>query len=318
MIEDIEGINVLHKLFYIPIENALKTPKKKDGAKKASKKKIEGDSLFITLMNMTENNLLKLLEDCSVKDSLLSSAQRSLLLKNEWIRGGTTAGTSFITAKGLWKVESDLEYISPEKLVEYIDKKKFGVKLGKPMNDEEKVVLFLFIALRSYSPEIQIHRDKANPEIFINIFDECVDFLKKTQSIKESFHRTEEKSGEDPITYILRRAGNTLPTKTRNIFQIAPRANYLNIYDPDTGKVSVDDLSYLLWKIFGGNLTMEQEYDIRDFCNKHFNSHMNDIYPPEMQNAFLEFTKSQYANLIPKALEEIIERKQNWEMMDNL
>lgn len=315
-LDDIDGINKLHELFYLRIDTSLRTPKKKEGQKKATKKKIEEGSLFITLMNMTENNLITLLEECSVKESELTPSELTYLLRNNWVRAGTTAGSYFITANGLWQVESKLGSISPEILVGYLDKKKFGVKFGKPMTDEEKVVLFSFIALRSYSPKILINRDKANPDVFIKIFDECTDFLKKTQSIKETFQRVEEKSGEDPITYILRRTGNTLPSKTRNICQVEKRANYLKIYDPEIDEVSIENLSYLLWKIFGGNLTFDQEDEIRDFCNKQFNSHMNDIYPLEMQDAFLEFTKSKYANLIPDALAYIQEQKQNWEMMD--
>ena len=315
-LDDIDGIKRLHELFYLPIDNLLRTPKAKDGKKKTTKKKIEEGSLFITLMNMTENNLITLLEECSVKESELTPSELAYLSRKNWVRMGTTAGSYFITAKGLWQVESKLDVISSDKLVEYIDKKKFGVKFGKPMTDEEKVVLFSFIALRSYSPEILINRDKANPDVFIKIFDECVDFLKQMKSIKESYQRTEEKSGEDPITYILRRTGNTLPSKTRNICQVEKRSNYLKIYDPEMGDISIENLSYLLWKIFGGNLTLDQEDEIRNFCNKQFNNHVNDIYPLEMQDAVLEFTKSEYANLIPRALEYIQEQKQNWEMLD--
>jgi len=295
-----EGLTTLHKLFYLPLVNDFKT--------------LEAESAFITAMKKTENNLLSSLERCSIDGHELTPSQLSSLLEKDWIRASTTAGRYFITAKGIWEVESKLDLVSPEKVVDYIDKKKFGRKLGDSLTDNEKVLLLLFISLRSYSPEIQINRDLAKEDVFVKVLDDCADLLKKTNNISQKYQKPTPKSGEDYITYIPRSIGNPIPLKTRNIFQVATRANYLKIYDPETGEVSIGNLSYLLWKIFGGNLTLDQEDEIRDFCNRQFNCYMNDIYPPEMQDAFLEFTKSKYTNLIPDALAYIQEQKQNWEM----
>jgi len=304
MSDEQDAVIVLHDKFYAPLLEKVK-----------SEKKVNKQPLFVRFMEMTTNSLMNTLESCSVKSQNISQSQLTTLLENDWIRGGNHIDEYIITAKGLWKIETQLEKIDINKLVENIDNKKFKMKIGGKLRDEEKVVTLTLIALRSFYDKTPVNRELANHCELINALNDSITFLKEMQSISSSYVLSPPKSGEDPVTYVLRRTDG-VPRRTRNLYQIGHRENYFSLYNPETDDISEYDLGYLLWKVFGGNLTREDEQKIVSFCDNLLIKYKNHIYTKDMASHFV-FSDIKHKFIIESALFNIPDHKKVWEHLDD-
>ncbi|MDD3915151.1 MAG: hypothetical protein PHF76_10950 [Bacteroidales bacterium] len=303
MSDELDARIILNEKFYAPLLQKVK-----------AEKKVNKEPLFVRFMTMTTNVLMNTLESVSVKSQDIPQNHLTILLENDWIRGGNRIDEYIITAKGLWEIETQLEIIDINKLVNIIDNKKFKMKIGGKLRDEDKVVTLTLIALRSFYDKTPVNRDLDNHRELINALNESIVFLKEMKSIPSKFVLSPPKSGEDPVTYVFRRTDG-VPRSTRNLYQIGHRENYFALYNPETDEISEYNLGYLLWKVFGGDLTREDEKKIVSFCDDLLIKYKNYIYKKEDRSNFV-FSDIKHKSIIESALFNIPDHKKVWEHLD--
>jgi hypothetical protein len=79
--------------------------------------------------------------------------------------------------------------------------------------------------------------------------------------------------------------------------------------------LSEEKIGYLLWKVFGGNLSFEEQTKIDSFCNNILYTHKNYVYSSEELTNFI-FADIWYQNAISNSLFKIAENSALWEELD--
>lgn len=253
------------------------------------------------------------LDKASIKSSDIPPKTIQTLIANNYIRGGEAFSQYIITAKGVWEIENYLGHINPDILVDGIDKYKFEIKKGGNLDDKEKVIVLALIALRSFYEKTPLNRNNDYAlEEMLETLKESKNLLMNMGKIK-NFEFTKP-SNEDPIEAIFRRS-NELKKRTRGIYCFGGKKHWIDVYDENSQKISLDKLGYLLWKIFGGEIPIEEQNEINVFCDNVLNKYKNYVYSADERGGFV-FSNISYKNVIKDALFQILEDRVKWEKMD--
>lgn len=277
-------------------------------------RKVNKNSIILSFLRMTSNTIMDYLDKASVNSSDIPPKLTQNLIEKGFIRGGEEFSQYIITAMGVWEIETYLRSINSDILIDEIDRYKFEIKKGGNLNNQDKVITLTLIALRSFYEKTPLNRNNESAlEKILEILNESKGFLKSMDRVSD-FEFTKP-SNEDYVEAIFRRS-NDLKKRTRGIYCFGGKKHWIEIYDENTKEISQDKLGYLLWKIFGGDLSIEQQDKITQFCENIQNRYKNYVYNANERQDFV-FSTIRYKNIIKDALFEIIENSSKWENMDN-
>jgi|GEM_PF-1841534 len=276
-------------------------------------KLVEG-SIFKQLLWSWSNQNLEYLDNASISSEKIDPLVLSELIEKGFVRGGSEFSKYVMTAKGVWEIEALLDRIDSQRLLDYIDKNKYFVKWGGNLSNKEKVVILSLIALRAFYEKTPLNRKNGTKSLdnINEIMIKSINFL--TENVKDFNLKLSEEAREGPINSIFARLQN-LPKNTRGLYKFEPHKSWLDVYSDETNKVSEEKLAYLLWKVFGGNLSFEKQNIINNFCNSILYEHKNYVYNSEEIENFI-FSDIAYQNTISNSLFMIAENKIRWEEND--
>lgn len=271
------------------------------------KKKLKNNSILISIMNVKSNEAFKLLSESVIKKTSIPYDVFNYLLSNNYIRMADKPENFIITVKGIWEIESKNKIINTNILLEFIDKKFFGVfkDIGK-LNEKEKVILFTMIAVRSFSPESALDLKKGN--IVLSCLEELIkdsfNFLYKNNIISKLNLEIlfGAQGNEHPVSHLIRHT-DALLKRTRGIYKtLGKQKYYLDLLNDK--KISTEGLVLLLDSIFESNITPHLKQEISDFCIEHsyskskylFDLNVHNFAHPIYDEQFNEALESYFVN----------------------
>lgn len=295
---------VLKEQFYNPLYQNLK-----------NETKLIEDSIFKQLLWSRSNQILEYLSNASISSSEIDPLVLKELIKEGFVRGGSEFSRYVMTSKGVWEIETLMDKIDLHRLLDYIDESKYIVEWGGDLSDKEKVVILSLIALRAFSEKTPLNRKngKKSLENINEVINKSSTFL--TGNLKNFNLKLSKEAREGPIDSIFARLRD-LPKKIRGLYKFESNKSWLDVYSEETSKVAEEKLAYLLWKVFGGNLSFEKQNIINSFCNNILYDHKNYVYNSEEIENFI-FSDIAYQNTISNSLFMIAEKKIIWEEIDN-
>lgn len=301
---DIDALYILKTEFYDRLRDVISVSQK-------DKQK----SVILTLIQKDKNTLIRCLNEASVDSQLIKSNDiLDILLKKEYIREGYDFSHYILTVRGIWAIDQKLRLINFQILLDHLDKKMIS-KNGK-FNDKDKAIILTLIGIRAFSEKTpMIRKSELQVKKTQEIMEIVVDFLKKKGSIGKDVNIfASVKSNEEKVASILRRVTD-LPDKSRGIYHYGQKGTYsywLNMYNEDTKKIDEEKLSYLLWNIFGGDLTLDEQDEVNKFCSDILRNYKNYVYEDDIGKNF-KFFDAKYTRVISDSLFNIIEFKERWE-----
>lgn len=233
-------------------------------------KKLSSNSVLISFMNLKSN----------VRYSyMLKSAQSSLntpeavirdLLNDGAIRSVGEDETYSLTAMGVWELEKDNKLTEID-LINFIDEKFWAIETSsKDISEKEKVIILTLIAIRAFSKDcnIDLKSDDNLLESVKRIIDKSYELLHKMDMISFEYEKLYGKKGNEHIVSNLIRHTDSLPKKTKAIFNAIGDQKYTLLLSQNNN-IQEDDLKWLLEKIFDqSKLKSLYDYDmIKDFLN---------------------------------------------------
>lgn len=275
-------------------------------------KKMKTKSILISFLKIKKNSRIKLINESSLVSSKIPNNILNLLLSENLIQSIDEINRFVISAKGVWVIEKEKGIINEEILLDYINEDYFVERI-KPLNSKEKIILFSMIAARTFSEKSAIDLKKD-----ISIIDSWKDIIDLSAEKLNSLNVVSRKdvddlygsSGNENVVSRLFRSNSYLASKTKQLYETpGDQKYYLNIY---TGvKFSKEELSYLMWKIFAGNLSDQEKDEILHFCNEI--SSNKSIFVFELKDHIFSLPK--YDVLIKDSLMDSIISKRKWEQL---
>jgi len=235
-------------------------------------------SVFCALLHLSSKakRMRLLLESAAPATALKSANVLEELLRLKYIEWVDQKGNICITAKGLWLVEKEQRIISEDKLLDFISIKWFNLfsDTRQPLNDKEKLILFVALTLRTFSKDsaIQTNYNKQINDGWKDVIVLCSKFLYENQvihdkQVSEELSRDKKKKSTalHPVSHFFRYS-EKLPKKTNTIF-IAHRNNYyLNLHNENG--VEKQKIIFLFELVLGAMPDYELTQKIVSFCQK--------------------------------------------------
>lgn len=234
--------------------------------------KLRMESVLISFMHLKSNTRYSILNDSAIPSYKIPKDTLSSLLVRKTIRLTDRSETSYtITAQGIWEIEKNEIENMTDLLIQNIDGKFFNLfgKLRR-LADREKIILFTMIALRSFSDNSCIDLKKGDRTLneLKALIEQSYDILNGFNSLK-GLKREQifgESGNEHPVSNLIRHT-DALPKKTRSIYKAGGNQKYyLNVFR-DAGIV-VEDVSFLLWLIFGESIEPGDAEEIIKFFQR--------------------------------------------------
>ena len=275
------------------------------------KNKLKNGSVFSTFMDIKSNPRYSFLKEASLEANKIPKLVLEYLLSKEYIRAIDKLDFYTITAKGVWEVETKEFNFNHNTLINILDEKLFSLfKQSGSITDKEKVILLSMITIRAFSEKTFL-----DLKIGDTILSEMEGLIKDSYNIlkTQGFISTLKKEmifgakgNEHPVSNLIRHTDG-LHKKTKGIYTaIGNQKYYLNLFK--NNQISKNDLSYIIWLIFGNKVTWSAEEAINDFCIK--NAYGKGIYLYNSNN--LIFINPQYDNIIKDAFFEYNINKSKW------
>jgi hypothetical protein len=229
---------------------------------------LHDQSLLVGLSKTTSNRVSTILIESSIDVSDYSrSVVAAMIEKNLLIAISSPDNDRRIrlTANGLWNYEKELLGYSERKLINYFEQELLSkARTSDNVTDAEKIILCSMIATRCFS--IDSCLDLTPPEnehAWTDIFRLVSQFLVSLQVIKSVHSFKESKSGEYPVSYMMRRA-NQLPKKSTHIYKFAEGKKYfLDISLNST--IDKNKLMHVMRMVFNQIVNKEQGDQIKTF-----------------------------------------------------
>ncbi|AKB85990.1 hypothetical protein [Methanococcoides methylutens] len=271
--------------------------------------KLKKESIIISMFKTPSNKRYDLLSSSSLISFKFKKSIINDLISNELIRSIDSANEYSITAKGVWQIEIIDKKISYDDVIEYIDKEYFNLfESNKSLTEKEKIILFSMICSRTFSEDscADLRKSAEVSVSWKNIFDICGEKLVNLGIIKEYPANIYGKGGnEDPVSYLLKRA-NHLFKKTRGIYMSpGEQKYYLKLSDKNHLK---ENLSFLLWLIFGNKLEVDDIELISEFCNNI--AYDMGIYVFDLDE--YHFSNPEYDDILNEAFMDVVFSNNKW------
>jgi hypothetical protein len=264
---------------------------------------IKENSIFITLIGASQNNVLKLLSESALSVDIIGEEKIDQLNRLNLIKKDDFSENFSITAQGIWQVEKNKNIVSETQIVDHFQKTQFQRKKGSKieLKYREKVLLLSMIAARSFSLESAVNLD---PRINTNddwqeIFDSANQFLFDLHEINEKEKNSLylRCANDQPIVTIFRRLTD-FPKKTNFVYKFDKNLNYW-LDMPESEMEFKDIMASLFSLVFCDKLSYQNLDNILEFCRKIAQTKSVLIFGDITKHKFLD---SRYDGLIKEAL----------------
>ncbi|MFX0133131.1 MAG: hypothetical protein ACFFDN_05755 [Candidatus Hodarchaeota archaeon] len=299
----------MEKIVYDELENFY------NKMKNNINKKLEKNSVFLTILKTRKNNIYSYMNNSKISKNLLIDNILQKLLEEGFVQSFEGINNYVITIKGIWKYESINDIINLNKLFVHINKHKmFNLKKDIKMDviDTEKMLLFGMISARAFSKDssVDLKKDDFTKEKWKEVFEKSHSLLKNMKFLTKDYEKIFTGTKNVHIISSLFRHANKLPKKTKTIYRYSGNHEYyLNIFHNNI--FNEDELSYLLYLIFNGDLNSLQITEIVQFCNNISNEYFIYLYDP---NNYL-FYMPEFDVHIQRSLIKSIKNKKMYENM---
>jgi len=272
----------------------------------AYKKKLNNNSILLTLLKLTSNVRFRILEESKVPSGKISNIVLKVLIENKFIRvSDTEVEKYYISPQGIWQIEEKQGIISNETLLSFISNDWFK-EIRKPISDKEKIILLSLLSTRTFSinSSADLKKDDRSLECWKEIIESSFDFLirnKIINSLKSELYRKKgTKGNEHDVSHFFRHS-DILPKKTMGLFVAQrPQKYYLEI--TEKGEVSLEKLSYIFKLVFTDKLSFGFIKEIKEFCCNI--AHEKSLYIFDLDKHI--FSHPKYDDVIYDALKNIL------------
>ncbi|MHA1660156.1 MAG: hypothetical protein ACTSUT_13665 [Promethearchaeota archaeon] len=233
-------------------------------------KKLEKNSILITLIKIKSSKTSKYLNDSSIKEHLFNIDAIKELKEEMCLRTSdhkNKLDESILTSKGIYKVENIKNVLNLNKLLDFFQKKYFSFSdIKQPLSDIEKIILLTMIGVRNFSLESPMNlKSKHIQDYWLEIFKKTFKFLTQLKIIKKKDLTFEKQGNEHPVSYAMRRT-NSLQKKTQHIFiSKGHKKYYLDIAEDKN--ISTPKLKRVFKLIFGKIINENNINEIIAYCN---------------------------------------------------
>ncbi len=238
-------------------------------------KKEKCKSIILWFFDIKSNDRLRIMHESRLNQIKIPMEILDKLLNKGFIRETDEMGKYVITARGIWKYESERGIISQDILLQSVDDKYFNTynETTKPLSDRHKIIVFSLIATRAFSEKSTA--DLKRGEEALNAWEEIIN---KSYELLHSLGAVgvlsdEElygKPGNEHKVSNLIRHSDEIGKRTRGIYKVAVTRNqryYLDLYRE--GKINTEGLKFLFKQIFGDKKISYAEVDrIYNFCEQ--------------------------------------------------
>lgn len=279
-------------------------------------KSLKGNSILTSFLETRSASRYKILSDSTILSTSIPSETLLSLLSKNYIQKIGSIDTYAITAKGVWHHELFLGLMNEDTLLSYINNKYFThntplTDVKNDLDDREKVILFAMISARTFSEKscADLKRKESTKDKWQEVLERSYDLLASLNIIsklkKQDFF---VKNGNEHIASSIFRHNNHMVQKTSGIYAYTGKYEYyLKVYNDSM--LSKEKLSYLFWKLFKGEITLESIDTITDYCNKI--SSVDSIYLFNMKEHI--FSLPNYDSVLKDCLLDSVVSKAKWE-----
>jgi len=287
------------KRFYISLSDNLRREKRS-----------KENSVLLSFLKTRSASRYRLLRKSALNSVLIPREVLTTLLSKGFIQCIEGIDSYSITAKGVWHYEKKKDLIDQETLLSYINDEYFIPTMKGDLNDREKAILFMMISTRTFSENstVDLKKRDAVKDKWREILERSCDLLDDlnilTKLDKESFLG---KKGNIHVVSSIFRRNNQMVQKTSGLYVYTGKHEYyLNLYK--NSNFSQDNLSYLFWKIFKGDISSESVDRVIKYCNEI--SREESIFLFDMSKHV--FSMPEYDTVIKDGLMDSIISRDKW------
>jgi len=274
--------------------------------------KLINNSIILSFIKSREATRFSILNKSSISGTLIPQEILNYLILNNHIQSSTDINSYLISAKGIWFVENKENRISEENLIEYINETYFKLSEDYKLIDKEKVILLAMISARTFSEvsSVDLKKEEYIKNKWLEILEKSYDLLSRLEYIRSFKNKIIGRSHNVHIASSIFRHNNDMKKKTKDIYSFNRNQEYfLDLYR--NNNLSKDKLSYLFYKIYGGNLNQIKIDEISNFCNNI--SKRESIFLFDVNEHI--FSHPKYNKIIRDALIDSMRLKSKYERM---
>ena len=233
-------------------------------------KKLRGESVLLSCLQVKKNVRYRLLSDASIDKFGVLSKELQDLLAGGFIRESAEMSRYSITAKGIWEIETEEGILSQRRLVEYLDHKNFDLFSKKSrLTSKEKVIVLSLLAARAFSESscVDLKKDDATMNGWGRVIEKAYELLRALGLIsdleREKLLKTE--GNEHPVSHLIRHT-DALPRKTKGLYTAPGKQRYyLDL--SDEREIPIDKVAFMFRLVFEGDLGLDGMDRVLKFCN---------------------------------------------------
>lgn len=279
-------------------------------------KSLKGNSILTSFLETRSASRYKVLGASTLLSTSVPEDVLLSLLSQNFIQKLGGIDNYAITAKGVWHYELILGLMNEDTLLTFINKKYFASNIAssldkKELDDREKTILYTLIAARAFSKDSCADlkaKDSVKDkwlELLERSYDNLVSLNLITKMTKDDFLL---KTGNEHIASSIFRHNGRMLQKTSGIYTYTGKYQYfLKLYNESV--FSKEKLSYLFWKLFKGEISIDSVDSITDYCNKV--SSNDSIYLFDMKQHI--FSLPTYDAILKDCLLDSVVSKAKWE-----
>jgi hypothetical protein len=255
----------------------------------STKKKNEWGSLLLCLLDMKGVDQIKILRESCISNSLIPKSIIKYLMDNKYILESNNPGHFYISAHGIWAIESNDGTLDNFKFIEYFNSKIFNFPdiTKKSLIPKHKVILLSMIAIRAFSKEsmVNLHAGDMANNALIEITDRTYELLKNLKIVSDINELYGKKAADKPLINLYRHTED-LRKRTNTIAQAPGNLKYyLDLYNGKT--FEKEKLEFLFSKLFdGSDLTPIGYEKLYNFCCDISRKYYIYIFPNQQEHIF--------------------------------
>jgi len=222
---------------------------------------------FYFITRATNNDRYSMMSTASTK--YITPDDAAILFENGYIRKTDNIGFYTFTAKGLWLVETAINNVNFDALIDFIDGKFFDVFDVKAISDTRKIILLSMVAVRSFSKgsAINMRTDADIKDKWLDILHDISEIMVKHEIIQKKNSLRNKKiddKTEHPASKLMRHTEG-LAAETKSIYNNLSGDNryYLDLSKDKI--VDAERLGELLSMIFENKLNEKNYQGLVDF-----------------------------------------------------
>ncbi len=233
-------------------------------------KKLRGESVLISCLQVKKNVRYRLLSDASIDEFGVPRKELQDLLAGGFIRESAEMSRYSITAKGIWEIETEEGILNERRLLEYLDHKNFDL-FGKKLKltSKEKVIVLSLLAARAFSETscVDLKKDDATMNGWKRVIEKAYELLRSRGLIsdleREKLLKTD--GNEHAVSHLVRHT-DALPRKTKGLYTAPGKQRYyLDLYDEK--EIPVDRIALMFRLVFEGDLDLDGMDQVLKLCN---------------------------------------------------